>query len=113
MPNLVSLGLMLSDKKKIYKNFQHVSVLLPRKPEFCQKSVFKELQKKAMSSSFLCSFDKIRWVVSDKMFEIKDNACTLGRTHARTDSRQAQGHNITMSKCITILGAYAKYRHLG
>ena len=37
MPNLVALGLMVSDKK-IFKDFKKFSVLLPWQPEFLKES---------------------------------------------------------------------------
>ena len=37
MPNLVALGLMVSDKK-IFKDFKKNSVLLPWQPEFLKES---------------------------------------------------------------------------
>ena len=37
MPNLVALGLMVSDKK-IFKDFKKISVLLPWQPEFLKES---------------------------------------------------------------------------
>ena len=37
MPNLVALGLMVSDKK-IFKDFNFFLVLLPWKPEFLKES---------------------------------------------------------------------------
>ena len=37
MPNLVALGLMVSDKK-IFKDFKKCSVLLPWQPEFLKES---------------------------------------------------------------------------
>ena len=37
MPNLVALGLMVSDKK-IFKDLKKISVLLPWQPEFLKES---------------------------------------------------------------------------
>ena len=37
MPNLVALGIMVSDKK-IFKDFKKFSVLLPWQPEFLKES---------------------------------------------------------------------------
>ena len=39
MPNLVALGLMVSDKK-IFKFFKIFSVLLPWQPQFLTESIF-------------------------------------------------------------------------
>ena len=45
MPNLVALGLMVSDKK-IFKDFKNFSVLLPWQQEFLKESnYFKKLQR--------------------------------------------------------------------
>ena len=45
MPNLVALGLMVSDKK-ILKNFKKNSVLLPWQPEFLKESnYFKNFEE--------------------------------------------------------------------
>ena len=38
MPNLVALGLMVSDKK-IFKDFKKISVLLPWQPEFFKNQI--------------------------------------------------------------------------
>ena len=45
MPNLVALGLMVSDKK-IFKDFKKCSVLLPWQPEFLKESnYFKNFEE--------------------------------------------------------------------
>ena len=44
MPNLVALGLMVSDKK-IFKDFKKFSVLLPWQPEFLKESIIYKNSK--------------------------------------------------------------------
>ena len=53
MPNLVALGLMVSDKK-IFKDFKKISVLLPWQSEFLKESNFvQKILKKTMAETFL------------------------------------------------------------
>ena len=51
MPNLVVLGLMVSDKK-IFKDFKKNSVLLPWQPEFLKESNYKEDHGRNISVKF-------------------------------------------------------------
>ena len=45
MPNLVTLGLMVSDKK-IFKDCKKFSALLPWQPEFWKESILKKNSEK-------------------------------------------------------------------
>ena len=44
MPNLVALGLMVSDKK-IFKDFKKFSVLLPWQPEFLNQIISRNSEE--------------------------------------------------------------------
>ena len=51
MPNLVALGLMVSDKK-IFKDFKKISVLLPWQPELLKESNSEEDHGRNISVKF-------------------------------------------------------------
>ena len=52
MPNLVALGLMISDNK-IFKDFEYFSVLLPRQPEFLKESLYFTNSEGNIAGTFL------------------------------------------------------------
>ena len=55
MPNLVALGLMVSDKK-IFKDLKNFSVLLPWQPEFLKESNYFKNSKEDHGSNISVKF---------------------------------------------------------
>ena len=55
MPNLVALGLIVSDKK-IFKDFKKFSVLLPWQPEFLKESNYFKNSKEDHGGNISVNF---------------------------------------------------------
>ena len=85
MPNLVALGLMVSDKK-IFKDLKKISVVSVATRVFEGIKLFQDILMRTMAGTFLRNFIKSGLVDSEKMFKEKVNARTDGHIH---DGQQA------------------------
>ena len=87
MPNLIAIGLMVSEKK-IFKDLQYFAFVTMASRFSERIKFFQEIMKRAMAGTFLRNFIKIGWVVSEKMFRIKVNALM--------NAQRTPGHDISL-----------------
>ena len=86
MPNLVALGLMVSDKK-IFKDFKKFSVLLPWQPEFLRNQIISRNSEEDHGGNISVKFHQ------NPISRV--NARTHARTDGWKDGRRTTGHDIS------------------